>query len=63
MKTAVGVLGDLADTLGGQAGSLINQSVASKEFLEECLSSDDPSIKESAEWAKIAISQAVAGQR
>ncbi|XP_042387112.1 importin subunit beta-1-like [Zingiber officinale] len=59
MKTAVGVLGDLADTLGTHASTLMNQSVASIEFLEECLSSDDPSIKESAEWAKMAISRAV----
>ncbi|KAG0448235.1 hypothetical protein HPP92_027930 [Vanilla planifolia] len=59
MKTAIGVLGDLADTLGTNAGPLINQSVSSKEFLEECLSSDDLLIKESAEWAKIAISRAI----
>ncbi|THU65050.1 hypothetical protein C4D60_Mb01t33050 [Musa balbisiana] len=61
MKTAVGVLGDLADTLGSHAGTLINQSVASKEFLEECLSSDDQLIKESADWAKLAISRAISG--
>ncbi|GLT90721.1 hypothetical protein SLE2022_086400 [Rubroshorea leprosula] len=57
-KTAIGVLGDLADTLGSNAGPLIQQSVSSKEFLIECLSSDDPLIKESADWAKLAISQA-----
>ncbi|GAB4826181.1 Importin subunit beta-1 [Ancistrocladus abbreviatus] len=55
MKTAIGVLGDLADTLGSNAGSLIQQSLSSKEFLNECLSSDDHLIKESAEWAKSAI--------
>ncbi|XP_022922215.1 importin subunit beta-1-like [Cucurbita maxima] len=59
MKTAIGVLGDLADTLGSHAGSLIQQSVSSKEFLSECLSSDDHLIKESAEWAKLAISRAI----
>ncbi|KAE8077668.1 hypothetical protein FH972_016211 [Carpinus fangiana] len=59
MKTAVGVLGDLADTLGSNAGSLIQQSLSSKEFLNECLSSDDHLIKESAEWAKLAISRAI----
>lgn len=59
MKTAIGVLGDLADTLGSNAGPLINQAVSSKGFLEECLSSDDPLIKESAEWAKLAIARAV----
>lgn len=54
-KTAIGVLGDLADTLGSAAGPLIQQSVSSKDFLKECLSSDDPLIKESAEWAKLTL--------
>lgn len=58
-KTAIGVLGDLADTLGSNAGPLIQQSVSSKDFLNECLSSDDHMIKESAEWAKLAISKAI----
>ncbi|KAK7399076.1 hypothetical protein VNO78_10251 [Psophocarpus tetragonolobus] len=58
-KTAIGVLGDLADTLGSNAGPLIQQSVSSKDFLKECLSSDDHLIKESAEWAKLAISRAI----
>ncbi|KAJ7945076.1 importin subunit beta-1-like [Quillaja saponaria] len=58
-KTAIGVLGDLADTLGSNAGPLIQQSVSSKDFLNECLSSHDQFIKESAEWAKLAISRAV----
>lgn len=61
MKTAIGVLGDLADTLGSHAGPLINRSVSSKDFLEECLSSDDDLIKESADWAKLAIGRAIAG--
>ncbi|XP_073286308.1 importin subunit beta-1-like [Primulina huaijiensis] len=59
MKTAIGVLGDLADTLGSNAGSLIQQSLSSKDFLNECLSSDDHLIKESAEWARMAISRAI----
>lgn len=59
MKTAIGVLGDLADTLGSNAGALIQQSLSSKEFLNECLSSDDQLIKESAEWAKLAITRAI----
>jgi hypothetical protein len=29
--------------------------------LDECLSSDDPLVKESADWARIAISRAVSG--
>lgn len=60
-KTAIGVLGDLADTLGSNAGPLIQQSLSSKEFLSECLSSDDPLVKESADWAKMAISRAISG--
>ncbi|XP_050223464.1 importin subunit beta-1-like [Mercurialis annua] len=59
MKTAIGVLGDLADTLGSNAGSLIQQSLSVKDFLDECLSSEDQMIKESAEWAKLAISRAI----
>ncbi|XP_042481167.1 importin subunit beta-1-like [Macadamia integrifolia] len=59
MKTAIGVLGDLADTLGSNAGPLIQQSVSSRDFLNECLSSDDHLIKESAEWAKSTISRAI----
>ncbi|XP_072978367.1 importin subunit beta-1-like [Typha angustifolia] len=61
MKAAIGVLGDLADTLGSHAGPLITQSVSTKDFLEECLSSDDNLIKESADWAKLAISRVVSG--
>eukprot|EP00268_Persea_americana_P025727 TRINITY_DN2507_c1_g1_i3.p1 TRINITY_DN2507_c1_g1~~TRINITY_DN2507_c1_g1_i3.p1 ORF type:complete len:914 (-),score=220.66 TRINITY_DN2507_c1_g1_i3:1145-3886(-) len=60
-KTAIGVLGDLADTLGSNAGPLISQAVASKDFLHECLSSDDHFIKESADWARLAITRAVSG--
>ncbi|KAI9096802.1 hypothetical protein K1719_025981 [Acacia pycnantha] len=59
IKTAIGVLGDLADTLGSNAGSLIQQSMSSKEFLNECLTSEDHLIKESAEWAKLAINRAI----
>ncbi|CAI0552395.1 unnamed protein product [Linum tenue] len=59
MKAAIGVLGDLADTLGSNAGSLIQQSLFSRDFLNECLSSDDETIKESAEWAKLAITKAI----
>ncbi|KAK9274887.1 hypothetical protein L1049_022141 [Liquidambar formosana] len=58
-KTAIGVIGDLADTLGSNAGPLIQQSVSSKDFLSECLSSHDHLTKESAEWAKLAINRAI----
>ncbi|KAL8134660.1 hypothetical protein AgCh_009622 [Apium graveolens] len=59
MKTAIGVLGDLADTLGNNAGALIQQSLSSKDFLDECLTSEDHLIKESAEWAQLAIRRAI----
>ncbi|GAB2293946.1 Importin subunit beta-1 [Dionaea muscipula] len=59
MKTAIGVLGDLADTLGSNASSLIQQSPSSREFLNECLSSSDLLVKESAEWARLAISRII----
>ncbi|XP_068644968.1 importin subunit beta-1-like [Aristolochia californica] len=60
-KTAIGLLGDLADTLGTNAGLLISQSVASRDFLNECLSSDDHLIKESADWAQLTVSRAISG--
>ena len=59
MKTATGVLGDLADTLGPSAGSMIQQFPLWRELLNEGLSSDDPSIKQSAEWAKLALGRVV----
>nr|GEV83021.1 importin subunit beta-1 [Tanacetum cinerariifolium] len=61
MKTAIGVLGDLADTLGSNAGSLIQQSLSSKDFLNECLSSDDHLIKESAESPSMHMVQSSPG--
>lgn len=58
MKTAIGLLGDLADTLGSAIAALLQQSSAARDFLNECLRSDDPAIKESAEWVKMLISRA-----
>ncbi|KAM0047192.1 putative importin beta family [Helianthus debilis subsp. tardiflorus] len=49
------MLGDLADTLGSNVGSLSQQSLSGKYVLNECLSSEDHLIKEAAEWAKQAI--------
>ncbi|KAL5989446.1 Importin subunit beta-1 [Asimina triloba] len=60
-KTAIGVLGDLADTLGSSVGMLINQAIGCKDFLSECLLSDDPMVKESADWAQLAVSRALSG--
>ncbi|XP_021774967.1 importin subunit beta-1-like [Chenopodium quinoa] len=59
MKTAIGVLGDLADTLATSAGPLIQQFPSCRDLLNECLSSDDHSIKQSAEWAKLAVSRVI----
>lgn len=60
-RAAIGVLGDLADTLGSNAAPLINQSVSCRDFLNECLSSDDHLIKESADWARLAVNRAISG--
>ncbi|XP_074291728.1 importin subunit beta-1-like [Silene latifolia] len=57
MKTAIGLLGDLADTL--PTSSIFQQFPSCRKFLSECLSSEDDSIKQSAEWAKFAISRVV----
>lgn len=59
MKAAIGVLGDLADTLAASAGSLIQQFPSCRDLLNECLSSDDHSVKQSAEWAKLAVSRVI----
>jgi importin subunit beta-1 len=61
MKSALGVLGDLADTLGSHVGPLIRESSSSKDLIEECMVYDDPLVRESAEWAKHAINRAVSG--
>ncbi len=50
-KAAIGVMGDLADTLGPSAAPLFNQAVFYKDFVDECTSSDDQQLKETAEWA------------
>ncbi|MCO5586556.1 hypothetical protein L7F22_040497, partial [Adiantum nelumboides] len=56
-KAAVGVLGDLADTLGPNASTLLQNSTFYKGFLEECQKSDDQSLKETAEWALATINR------
>jgi importin subunit beta-1 len=61
MKSALGVLGDLADTLRSHIGPLISQSSSSKDLIEECMVYDDPLVRESAQWAKLAINRAVSG--
>ncbi|KAL6177827.1 hypothetical protein ACLB2K_049349 [Fragaria x ananassa] len=59
MKTAIGVLGDLADTLGGNAAPLIQQCASSRGFLNECLQSEDNLVREAGEWAQLAIRRAI----
>ncbi|KAF3794631.1 Importin subunit beta-1 [Nymphaea thermarum] len=60
-KAAVGVLGDLADTLSANAAPLLRQSLFCKDFVDECLSSDDNLIKETAEWVHMTLSRVVSG--
>lgn len=60
-KAAVGVLGDLADTLGPSASSLLQNATFYKGFLEECQKSDDHSLKETAEWALATINRLLSG--
>ncbi|CAN6467332.1 unnamed protein product [Victoria cruziana] len=56
-KAAVGVLGDLADTLGVSTSMLFKGSTFYIEFLGECLESEDAQLKETASWAQSAISR------
>jgi len=51
-KAAIGVMGDLADTLGANAAALFKRTVFYNDFLDECTSSDDQQLKETAEWAQ-----------
>jgi len=56
-KAAVGVLGDLADTLGSSAIVCLRNAAFYKDFLVECLTSEDQQLRETAEWAQTAISR------
>lgn len=60
-KAAVGVLGDLADTLGPNASSLFQNSSFHNNFLEECQKSEDLSLKETADWALATINRILSG--
>eukprot|EP00245_Coleochaete_scutata_P006394 TRINITY_DN20827_c0_g1_i1.p1 TRINITY_DN20827_c0_g1~~TRINITY_DN20827_c0_g1_i1.p1 ORF type:complete len:875 (-),score=236.69 TRINITY_DN20827_c0_g1_i1:663-3287(-) len=57
-KVAIGVMGDLADTLGTSAAPLFQQRPFYREFIEECLQSDE-SIKETAEWVQQTVTRIV----
>lgn len=54
-KSAAGVLGDLADTLGNNAAPVFRNSNFYNEFLGECMGSEDNQIKETASWAQSTI--------
>lgn len=56
-KAAIGVMGDLADTLGASAATLFKRTVFYKDFLDECLSSEDQQLKETAEWAQATVTR------
>lgn len=60
-KAAIGVMGDLADTLGASSAALFQRTVFFKDFLDECTSSDDQQLKETAEWAQGTISRILSG--
>jgi importin subunit beta-1 len=58
-KAAIGVLGDLADTLKGSVAPLFQQRTFWREFADECLQNEDYRIKETAQWASNVITQLV----
>eukprot|EP00250_Pteridium_aquilinum_P016455 c23110_g1_i1 orf=172-2769(+) len=60
-RAAIGVLGDVADTLSTAAIPFFQSSVFYKDFLDECMSSDDQQLKETAEWAHMIINHITAG--
>ncbi|GBG75999.1 hypothetical protein CBR_g21240 [Chara braunii] len=60
-KAAIGVLGDLADTLGPSVGPLFGQHPFYREYVEECLHSEDNQLTETAEWVKGRIAVVVGG--
>lgn len=60
-RAAIGVLGDIADTLGTAAVPLFQSSIFYKDFLDECMSSDDQQLKETADWAHLTINHITAG--
>lgn len=60
-RAAIGVLGDIADTLGTAAVPLFQSSVFYKDFLDECMSSDDQQLKETADWAHLTINHITVG--
>ncbi|KAL1549107.1 importin subunit beta-1-like [Salvia divinorum] len=51
-KTAVGVLGDLAEALGSNLKMMIKDGAFCTELLGECLQSGDDQLKETATWTQ-----------
>eukprot|EP00271_Cylindrocystis_brebissonii_P014951 TRINITY_DN366_c1_g1_i1.p1 TRINITY_DN366_c1_g1~~TRINITY_DN366_c1_g1_i1.p1 ORF type:complete len:871 (+),score=159.24 TRINITY_DN366_c1_g1_i1:222-2834(+) len=60
-KAAVGVMGDLADTLGMACGPLFQQYQFYREFIEDCSALDDQQLKETAQWAQSRIAATMGG--
>ncbi|XP_002994383.2 importin subunit beta-1 [Selaginella moellendorffii] len=56
-KAAVGVLGDLADTLGTPAAGMFRQITFYKDFLDMVQMMDDAPLKETAAWAMATINR------
>lgn len=51
-KSAVAVMGDLADALGPNISSLFKDRTFHMELLGECFGSDDENLKETATWTQ-----------
>ncbi|KAL9247035.1 hypothetical protein vseg_020506 [Gypsophila vaccaria] len=51
-KAAIAVLGDLADSLGQNAKVFFKECSFYIEFINECLESDDPQLKDTAVWTQ-----------
>ena len=51
----------LADTLGLNVSSFFQSSTFYKNFLEECQNSDNPSLKETSDWALATINRITSG--
>eukprot|EP00250_Pteridium_aquilinum_P008453 c17955_g1_i1 orf=321-2942(+) len=60
-KAAVGVVGDVADTLGSHAAAMFQGTSFFHNFLQECQMADDHSLKETAHWALSTINRTLPG--
>eukprot|EP00898_Chlorokybus_atmophyticus_P004073 jgi/Chlat1/4667/Chrsp3S05614 len=58
-RSAVGVLGDMADALGPSVAPVFANRPFYREFLTECIQSEDDAIKNTAAWAQSIVSSLV----